>query len=310
MTPELDATADTIAATQRPDGAIPADHRSELDPWNHIEAAMGLDTAGRHDAAARAYRWLAHRQNPDGSWYARYHHGRPVDLARDSNFTAYLAVGAHHHYRTTRDTTFLTDLWPTIDHAITFTLSLRRTDGSIAWRRHPDGTTTNLALLTGNSSIHHALRCAHALATHLGHDRPHWTEAAGRLRTAIRSGTGRFAPKPHAMDWYYPVLGGALEPPPHTTTSNTSGTASSTQPTASAACTTNPGPPRPKPPNSPSPSPPSTNTTAPTNSCTPSNDYATTTAPTGPATTTPPAPTGHPNAPPGPPQPSSSPTPP
>lgn len=211
----LHATADTIAATQQPDGAIPWDDRGDLDPWNHIEAAMGLDVAGRHDAAARAYRWLATTQNPDGSWHARYHQSQPTDHARDGSYTAYLAVGALHHYLCTRDAQFLTTLWPTIDRAITFTLTLQRATGEFAWRQHKNGDLSDFALLAGNSSIHHALTCATTISDTVHQRRPQWTTAAGRLRQAIATRPDLFAAKPHAMDWYYPILGGALD---HTTT--------------------------------------------------------------------------------------------
>lgn len=211
MTIDIAATADWITTVQRPDGAIPADHRGELDPWNHVEAAMGLDTAGRHDEAARAYHWLAGFQNPDGSWYAGYRHNQPTDHARDTSFTAYIAVGALHHYLSTQDTQFLTELWPTIDRAIAYTLTMQRPTGEFAWRQAPDHSHSNLALLTGNSSIHLALRCAITLADRTGNHRPQWIAATGLLRRTINTKPDLFAPKPHAMDWYYPILGAALD---------------------------------------------------------------------------------------------------
>lgn len=207
---DVDKTAAFIAGVQRPDGAIPWFPDGKLDPWDHVEAAMGLDTAGRHDEAAAAYLWLARTQNADGSWYAEY--GRPADLARDANFTAYVAVGVHHHYATTGDTTFLTTLWPVVDAAMTFVLGLRAADGVIHWRRRPDGTLRPELLLTGNCSIQHALTCAVRIALELGHRRPEWTTAATAIRDAIIHSPGRFLPKSLAMDWFYPVLTGILGP--------------------------------------------------------------------------------------------------
>jgi hypothetical protein len=207
---DVDKTAAFIAGTQRPDGAIPWFPGGKLDPWDHVEAAMGLDTAGRHDEAAAAYHWLARNQNTDGSWYAEYHAGAPADLARDANFTTYVAVGVHHHYRTTGDTAFLTTLWPTVDAAMTFVLGLRSGDGAVHWRRRSDGTLSPEVLLTGNCSIQHALTCAARLAGELGHPRPEWTTAAARIRDAVVHQPGRFLPKSLAMDWFYPVLTGIL----------------------------------------------------------------------------------------------------
>ena len=44
---QVRTTVEAIAALQRPDGAIPWFHGGHLDPWDHIEAAMALDAAGR-----------------------------------------------------------------------------------------------------------------------------------------------------------------------------------------------------------------------------------------------------------------------
>ena len=43
----LKATAGYIAGVQQPSGAIPWFPGGILDPWDHIEAAMGLSVAGR-----------------------------------------------------------------------------------------------------------------------------------------------------------------------------------------------------------------------------------------------------------------------
>jgi hypothetical protein len=57
-----------------------------------------------------------------------------------------------------------------------------------------------------------SLRCAIALAALVGRRRPHWVRAAQRLRTAIASGPDLFEPKDRwSMDWYYPVLCGAID---------------------------------------------------------------------------------------------------
>lgn len=205
---DVDKTAAYIADVQQPDGAIPWYADGKLDPWDHVEAAMGLDTAGSHEEAAAAYLWLSRTQNPDGSWYAEYRNGDPANFARDANFTAYVAVGIHHHYLTTQDTAFLHRMWPTIDAATAFVLRLQTEKGTIAWRLLPDGSTSTETLLTGNCSIHHALTCATRVARQLGQSRPEWHDAADRLRRQILAHPDDFLPKPLAMDWYYPVLTG------------------------------------------------------------------------------------------------------
>ncbi|MFD5424405.1 prenyltransferase [Streptomyces sp. NPDC127084] len=214
---EAAETVAGIRAVQREDGAIPWFRGHHLDPWDHTEAAMALDAAGEHEAAARAYEWLARHQLPDGSWYAAYHDGdadQPTDRSRESNFCAYIAVGVWHHYLATGDDAFLDRMWPSVYAAIEFVLRLQQPGGQIGWKREPveDGdTAVPDALLTGNSSVYHALRCALAIAEEREEAQPDWELATGALGHAIRSHPERFLDKSHySMDWYYPVLGGAV----------------------------------------------------------------------------------------------------
>jgi hypothetical protein len=175
---------------------------------------MALDAAGEHAAAEAAYRWLAEHQLPDGSWYPAYAEGetqKPTDHARESNFCAYVAVGAWHHFLTTRDETFLQRMWPVVVAAVEFVLRLQLPGGQIGWKRDADGTPVGEALLTGSSSVHHALRCALAMAEHRQEPQPDWELALGLLGHAVRRHPERFLDKGrYSMDWYYPVLGGAL----------------------------------------------------------------------------------------------------
>jgi hypothetical protein len=193
-------TAAWIASVQDDSGAIPWYPGGPLDPWNHVEAAMGLDIGGHHAAAAAAYRWLGSIQNADGSWYAEYQDGSATNLAKDSNFTAYIAVGILHHALVC-GSSFLAELWPTVRRAIDFVVQRQTVDGAIRWR-----DTSSELLLTGCSSIHQSLLCAAAIGARLDEPRPDWIAAATKLATAIRTRPELFAPKPHSMDWYYPVL--------------------------------------------------------------------------------------------------------
>ncbi|QES41363.1 prenyltransferase [Streptomyces venezuelae] len=208
------ATVRGILAVQREDGAIPWFRGHHLDPWDHTEAAMALDAAGEHAAAERAYDWLVRHQNPDGSWYAAYADGDPDDVTdrgRETNFCAYLAVGVWHHYLSTGDEAFLDRMWPAVVAAVEFVLALQQPGGQIGWKREADGTPVTDALLTGSSSIHQALRCALAIAEQREEPQPDWELAAGALAHAIRRHPERFLDKGrYSMDWYYPVLGGAV----------------------------------------------------------------------------------------------------
>jgi hypothetical protein len=206
------ATAASIAAVQQPDGCIPWFRDGHADPWNHVEAAMGLDVGGHHEAAGAAYSWLARIQNPDGSWAAAYRDGRIVDGTLDANFCAYVAAGCWHHYLCTENASFLEQVWPAVERAIDFVLDLQAVDGSVWWARSPDHDPWPGALLASSSCIHLSLRCAVTMAEHIGRDRPDWELSLAALAGAVRRGDEGFEPKGrYSMDWYYPVLGGALE---------------------------------------------------------------------------------------------------
>jgi len=213
---QVHTTVEGIAALQRPDGAIPWFHGGHLDPWDHIEAAMALDVAGLPDRALAAYRWLAASQNPDGSWYAAYADApegvsEPTNRLRETNFSAYMAVGVWHHWLATGDEDFLAEMWPPVRRAVDFVLSLQTSGGEILWCRDEQDREAGEALLTGCSSMYQALRCALAIAEQVESARPDWELACGQLGHALTAHPERFADKgAYSMDWYYPVLGTAL----------------------------------------------------------------------------------------------------
>lgn len=208
---EVLATARSIASLQRPDGMIPWFPGGHCDPWNHVEAAMALTVAGMDDEADRAYQWLVDTQLPDGSWFNYYLTTGIKDPRLDTNVCAYLATGAWHRFVSTGDIGPLDSLWPAVEAGVDFVLRWQRPDGAIAWSLDASGFLESYALLTGSSSIYHSLRCAIACAEALGYERPDWELAAGRLAHTVAHQPDAFAPKHEfAMDWYYPVLGGAL----------------------------------------------------------------------------------------------------
>ena len=209
---DADQTAETIAARQLPSGMIPRFDGGVADPWNHVEAAMALAVTGRRQEAEAAYQWLARIQRPDGSWH-QYYTADGVDQDKlDANTVAYVATGVWHHWLRFGDSGFLAEMWPVVQRALDFVLGLQTPRGEILWARHADGTPWPFALLTGSSSISHALRCGLAIAHAVGQERPSWELALARLVHTIRHfGHEAFAPKDRfAMDWYYPVLTGVL----------------------------------------------------------------------------------------------------
>ncbi|MGA3540323.1 prenyltransferase [Melissospora conviva] len=208
---DIVATARSIAAVQEPSGAIPWVPGGEVDPWDHVESAMALDVAGLHAEAVAAYEWLRRVQRPDGTWASRYRHGEIIQPISETNHAAYLAVGVWHHWLSTSDTDFLARFWPAVSAGLDFAVGCQAPSGVIWWAVDAAGNTDPQALLTGSSSIHQALRCGVAIGALLGEERPEWELAADRLAHAIRHHPGEFADKSRfSMDWYYPVLGGAL----------------------------------------------------------------------------------------------------
>lgn len=208
---EVAATVAGIAAAQRPEGMIPWYPGGLADPWNHVEAAMALTTGGRQREAERAYRWLAATQDADGSWCNHYLDGVAVDRRRDTNVCAYVATGVWHHHLATGDRRFLGAMFPVVEAAMGFVLGLQQPGGEVLWCLEPDGEEGGYALLTASSSVYLSLRCAVAAAEGLGTPRADWELAAARLGQAIAHHPHSFAPKARfAMDWYYPVLCGAV----------------------------------------------------------------------------------------------------
>jgi hypothetical protein len=210
---EVVQTAESIAALQLDNGMIPWFKDGHCDPWNHVETAIALDIAGLHHNAERAYEWLVDIQHADGWWFNYYLPGGIVEEPKlDTNVCAYIAAGVWHHWLCTWDRGFVDHLWPTVERAIEWVLSMRRHDGTILWAKEEHASPWDYALLTGSSSIWHALTCAVNLAELINEPKPHWSVAADQLRTVISTQPNAFEPKTRwAMDWYYPVLTNAME---------------------------------------------------------------------------------------------------
>lgn len=212
----LRPTVEFILNTQLASGEIPWFESGYADPWDHVEAAMGLSIGGEHEAAKRAYRWLAGVQLDDGSWWASYR-GNEVDNSkrRETNFVAYIATGVWHHYLISQDHYFLQEMWPMVEKAIGFVLSLQTEHGDIHWAVNGAGQPKCDALVTGCSSIYKSLECAYNIAVTLGRDHSGWLQARENLGFALRHKPERFdrtweSKARYSMDWFYPVLTGVL----------------------------------------------------------------------------------------------------
>lgn len=199
-------TAASIVRMQESCGAIPWTPGEHVDIWNHVEGAMALLVGGEVEAAEHAYRWVPTMQRADGSWPMKIVDNQVDDARGEVNMSAYLAVGLWHHWLIRHDIGFVMELWPAVRRGLDWVVSLQQPWGGIQWTPVDD-----FCLLTGNSSVHHSLRAGVALAELLGEPQPEWELAGGRLGHAIREHRSQFADKStYSMDWYYPVLGGAV----------------------------------------------------------------------------------------------------
>src|SRR4051812_20068140 len=208
-------TAASIAAMQEPSGAIPWTTGEHTDVWNHVEAAMALLVGGEVEAAERAYAWVPTLQRADGSWPMKIVGGVVEDDRGEVNMSAYLAVGVWHHWLVRRDAGFVRAFWPVVRAGLDWVVSMQLPFGGIAWSQQREdgrpGVVEDGALLAGSSSIYQSLRAGVALADLLDDPQPEWELAGGRLGHALREHRDLFLDKAtFSMDWYYPVLGGAV----------------------------------------------------------------------------------------------------
>ena len=212
---EVRATARAIVAEQEPSGAIPWRAGEHTDVWNHVESAMALLAAGEVEAAERAYSWVPTVQRADGSVPLKIVTGEVEDASGETNMSSYPAVGVWHHWLVRRDLAFVRRYWPVVRRGLDYAVSMQLPWGGVAWsqewRSGRPADVNREALLAGSSSIHHALRAGVALAELVGDPQPEWELAGGRLAHAVREHPDRFLDKSEfSMDWYYPVLGGAV----------------------------------------------------------------------------------------------------
>lgn len=209
-------TVEFLLAEQEESGAIPWFAGSYADPWDHVEAAMGLSIGGEYKAAEKAYFWLRDTQLDDGSWWAAYKDGA-IDNheRRETNFVAYIATGVWHHYLISQNLDFVKAIWPTVTKAIEFVVSLQTEHGDIHWAIDSKGRPKEDALITGCSSIYKSLECAYNISVILGEERKDWFDARELLGNALRFTPERFdktweSKERYSMDWFYPVLAGVF----------------------------------------------------------------------------------------------------
>jgi len=206
---------DYISEVQSLDGYICWEKNKKLDPWDHIEAAMGLSIGGKEGSAKKAYIWLKDNQEADGSWFSEYFQGTPSSTRKESNFSAYIATGLWHYYLVTQDKEFLELMFPTLKKAIDFVISLQTSFGDFYWGME-EGSLLDDSLITGCSSIYKSLDCAIAIYEALNKDSNYLVNSKRRLKNCLTVNPSRFdrswkSKKRYSMDWYYPVMCGIIK---------------------------------------------------------------------------------------------------
>ncbi len=206
-----------IQNAQQANGAILWFEQGKLDPWDHIEAAMGMTIAGDFAGFKKAFVWLAENQNEDGSWYAKYFgDANDSDLDRqkiETNFVAYPATGLWHYYLVSNDLNFIEENFSTIEKALNFVLQHQGKEGDVQWALSNKEQLPRDALVTACASIVRSLECGILLAKLLGKQKNDWVLAYLRLADCLKNKPWRFdrtweSKSRFSMDWFYPILSG------------------------------------------------------------------------------------------------------
>ena len=207
---------DYILSVQNMDGSIPWEFEKKLDPWDHIEAAMGLSIGRKKEESEKAFIWLRDNQLSDGSWYAEYLNSIPATKRRETNFSAYIATGLWHYYLIFEDKDFIETMLPTLAKALDFVLSMQTEGGDIYWATEEGKEILDDSLITGSSSIYKSLECA--AATFDIFDKPIESilVSKNKLKISINNNPQRYdrsweSKSRYSMDWYYPILCGIYD---------------------------------------------------------------------------------------------------
>ena len=207
------SSVEYILKVQNQDGSIPWEVNKKLDPWDHIEAAMGLSVAGKKEEAENAFLWLKANQLSDGSWYSEYFMSSPVTKRKETNFSAYIATGLWHYYLIFEDENFLKFMLPTITKSVNFVASMQTEQGDVYWASEEDKEILDDSLITGSSSIYKSLECASAIFNLLGESSLKTDISKKNLKNSILNNPERYdrsweSKSRYSMDWYYPILCG------------------------------------------------------------------------------------------------------
>ena len=230
LTKNLKGPIERIVFLQRKDGCIPWTEDGVFDAWNHLECVMALNTLGYSKEVDLGLSYLKKNQLDDGSWLGEL--GSTLDIDekkgtfinkdikskvyfRDTNFAAYIATACWHDFLINNSVDRLTNNWEMIEKAINFVIENQMEDGSIRWAAKSIEAPKDDSLLTGCCSIYKSLICAINCASQLNVEKTNWNKSLERLKNTIINKPESFdktweSKKRFSMDWYYPVLCGAI----------------------------------------------------------------------------------------------------
>lgn len=209
---ELRRTAGSIAKVQLPSGMIPWAPRRHADPWNHAEAVAALALGGELTAAERGLDWLARAVARDGA-FCQYYLANGVEEPRiDLNVCAYPIVAIVAWIAAGGSITTARAHLEWYRRTLDLVLGHQLPDGRFPWALDPGRCPLDGSLRAGSAAMVIALDAATWVAHELGVLEPGpIEEARSRLALAIAKDEGFLDRFEWSMDWYYPVLAGALE---------------------------------------------------------------------------------------------------
>ena len=226
-----------IAQQTREDGFIPFSSGNTCDPWNMVEAAMGMMAVGEQAVAKKVYEWMRVNQQDDGTYCAQYENGTPCAKHTSVHTFSYLSVATYQQWLITRNLSDVLINWPSIVKAIQATLKLQTHFGDVAWSTsfpalNSTHSVADDALVAGCSSIamslHRAIQLGWLLHSHgklaqanseiTANTLHEWQVCLRNLLYCLKYTPDRFdrtwpSKKNFAMDWYYPMLTGCVDVP-------------------------------------------------------------------------------------------------
>lgn len=215
------AALEFLQRSQETDGALMWVAQGKGDLWNHVEALIALGVSQRRSATHHGTGWLLSRLNQGRaatSWWLR---GQAVTSHYELHVVSYPAVLARvieTELCFAADGDLTAALWGQVDGILDEIVALQRNDGGLPWALAANGAPHWEQRLPCLSSIYLSLCSALNRKYPVDEKRANrWRECAVLLRQYIVQLSAQSYATFHrdqttsSMDWFYPVLVGAIE---------------------------------------------------------------------------------------------------